>query len=61
MEDGQPITYAIVSGANQLYRFTPGQWELVQLFNGERSYQEVAELFKTRTGIYHSPATFRNM
>ena len=55
MEDGQPITYAIVSGANQLYRFTPGQWELVQLFNGERSYQEVAELFKTRTGIYHSP------
>ena|ERR1700686_1752240 len=55
LEDGRPITYAIVSGANQLYRFTPEQWELVQLFNGERSYQEVADLFKARTGIYHSP------
>ena len=55
LEDGQPVIYAIVSGANQLYRFTPSQWELVQLFDGERSYEEVARLFKERTGIYYAP------
>jgi putative peptide zinc metalloprotease protein len=55
LEDGQPITYAIVSGANQLYRFTPEQWRLMQLFNGERSYQEVSILFKAQTGISYTP------
>jgi len=48
------VIYAIVSGANQLYRFTPQQWELMQLFNGERSYVDVANTFKARTGIYFS-------
>lgn len=56
LEDGQPVIYAIVSGANQLYRFTPSQWELVQLFDGERSYEEVSQVFKERTGIYYSPS-----
>ena len=55
LEDGQPVIYAIVSGANQLYRFTPSQWELVQLFDGERSYEEVSRIFKERTGVYYSP------
>lgn len=54
MEDGQPVIYAIVSGANQLYRFTPEQWELIQLFNGERSYEEVSNAYKQRAGVYYS-------
>jgi putative peptide zinc metalloprotease protein len=53
-ENGEPVIYAIVSGANQLYRFTPEQWELVQLFNGERSYEDVSNVFKERTGVYYS-------
>jgi putative peptide zinc metalloprotease protein len=56
LEDGQPVIYAIVSGANQLYRFTPSQWELVQLFDGERSYEDVSRIFKERTGVYYSPS-----
>lgn len=55
LEDGEPVIYAIVSGANQLYRFTPEQWELVQLFNGERSYEDVSNAYKARTGVYFSP------
>ncbi len=54
MEDGEVVIYAIVSGANQLYRFTTEQWELVQLFNGERSYQDVSNAYKGRTGVYFS-------
>jgi len=56
LEDGQPVIYAIVSGANQLYRFTPSQWELVQLFDGERSYEEVSRIFRERSGVYYSPS-----
>jgi putative peptide zinc metalloprotease protein len=54
-EDGQPVIYAIVSGANQLYRFSPDQWALIQLFNGERSYQDVSNLHKSRTGVLYTP------
>jgi putative peptide zinc metalloprotease protein len=48
------VIYAIVSGANQLYRFTPEQWELVQLFNGERSYEDVSNAYRARAGVYFS-------
>ena len=58
-EDGEPVIYAIVSGANQLYRFTPEQWELIQLFNGERSYEDVSNIYKGRTGVYFSPEHIR--
>jgi putative peptide zinc metalloprotease protein len=54
MEDGAPVIYAIVSGANQLYRFTPQQWDLVQFFNGERSCEDVSKAYKARTGVYFS-------
>jgi putative peptide zinc metalloprotease protein len=53
-ENGEPVIYAIVSGANQLYRFTPEQWELLQLFNGERSYEDVSNVFMERTGVHYS-------
>jgi putative peptide zinc metalloprotease protein len=41
----------MVSGGSFIMRFTPEQWKLVQLFNGARSYQDVAELFLKETGI----------
>ncbi len=58
-ENGEAIIYAIVSGANQLYRFTPQQWDLLQLFNGERSYQDVSNEYKSRTGIHFSPQSIQ--
>jgi len=59
IEDGEDVIYAIVSGANQLYRFTPQQWELVQLFNGERSYEDVSNTYRERSGVYFSPEQIR--
>jgi putative peptide zinc metalloprotease protein len=51
IEDGVPTMIAMVSGGTYILRFTPEQWKLVQLFNGERSYREVTELFREETGI----------
>jgi putative peptide zinc metalloprotease protein len=59
IEEGERFVHAIVSGANQMYRFTSDQWKLVQLFNGERSYEEVANLFREQSGIYYSPNDIR--
>ena len=59
MENDEPVIYAIVSGANQLYRFTPQQWELLQLFNGERSYEEVSNTYRARSGVYFSPESIQ--
>jgi putative peptide zinc metalloprotease protein len=51
IEDGVPTIVAMVSGGASILRFSPEQWKLAQLFNGERSYHDVAELFQAQTGI----------
>jgi putative peptide zinc metalloprotease protein len=51
IEGGVPTIVAIVSGGGLILRFSPEQWKLAQLFNGERSYGEIAELFQEETGI----------
>src|SRR5208283_792189 len=51
IEGGVPTVVAMVSGGSFIMRFTPDHWKLVQLFNGERSYVEVAELFEQEIGV----------
>jgi putative peptide zinc metalloprotease protein len=51
IEGGVPTIVAMVSGGSFIMRFTPDQWKLVQLFNGERSYVEVGALFQQETGV----------
>ena len=51
IEDGVSTIVTMVSGGTQISRFTPEQWKLAQLFDGERSYQEVRDLFEAETGI----------
>jgi putative peptide zinc metalloprotease protein len=50
IEDGVPTMVGVVSGGTYLYRFSLEQWSLVQLFDGQRSYKEVAVLFEQQTG-----------
>jgi len=59
VEDGEPVVHAIVSGANQMYRFTLEQWRLMLLFNGDNSFEDVARLFREQTGIAFSPNDIR--
>ena len=51
IEGGVPVMVAMVSGGTYVMRFSPEQWKLVQLFNGQRSYREVVELYQQDTGI----------
>lgn len=51
IEGGVPTMVAMVSGGSYVMRFSPEQWKLVNLFNGERSYSDIIELFRQETGI----------
>jgi putative peptide zinc metalloprotease protein len=51
IEQERPIVIAKVPGTEVVLRFSPEQWKLIQLFDGKRSYQEIADLSAQETGM----------
>ncbi len=49
IEDGHRVIRVVVRGVNSMFRFPPANWELAQLFDGKRSYQEIADVFSTQS------------
>jgi putative peptide zinc metalloprotease protein len=60
MLDGEPIVGVLQRGKGSYYRFSPSQWELSLLFDGIRSYEEIAESFTERTSIPIEPENVRS-
>ena len=58
--DGEPIVGVLKRGKNNYYRLLPIQWELIKLFDGERSYAEISEIFKSQTGTSMEPDEVRS-
>jgi putative peptide zinc metalloprotease protein len=48
--NGEPIVGVLKREKRNFFRFTPSQWQIVQLFDGVRSYEEIAELYTEQTG-----------
>jgi putative peptide zinc metalloprotease protein len=59
IEEGAPLVLAHVPGSTNLFRLSPQQWQLAHLFDGERSYDEIAELFAVETGTQASAEDVR--
>ncbi len=55
IEEGAPVVLAHVPGTSDLYRFSPEQWALVQLFDGQRSYEEVSQQYLAEHGVEFPP------
>src|SRR5580658_9638355 len=51
IEQDHPIVIAKVPGSEIVLRFIPEQWKLIQLFDGKRTYQEIADLSAEETGM----------
>ncbi len=49
--NGEPIVGVLKREKRNFFRFTPSQWEIVQLFDGVRSFDEIAELYTQQTGV----------
>jgi putative peptide zinc metalloprotease protein len=49
--DGEPIVAVYQRSTANLLRLKPTQWQLARLFDGARSYEEIAAAFEAETGI----------
>ncbi len=49
IEEGALLVLAHVPGSTTIFRLTPEQWKLAQLFDGQRSYEEIAGFFVAET------------
>lgn len=57
--DGEPIVGVLHRGKNNYFRFNPWQWTVAQLFNGERSCEEIVDLCLAQTGMAVSAEDIR--
>jgi putative peptide zinc metalloprotease protein len=48
--DGEPIVGILQRSKGSFFRFQPLQWNLAQLFDGSRSYEEIAQQFNAENG-----------
>jgi putative peptide zinc metalloprotease protein len=49
--DGVPVVLVLIPDSHGYYTLPPVNWELIQLFDGERTYEEIAEFFTASTGM----------
>ncbi len=61
VEDGAPIVRVFVSSLQLMYSFPPATWAVIQLFDGTRSVEEVAELFSQQRGQAYSVEEVRDI
>lgn len=45
IEDGEPMVRVYIPSNGGMYKLPPQNWKLTQLFDGNRSYEEIAALY----------------
>jgi putative peptide zinc metalloprotease protein len=60
IEDGKYVVRAFVPGVDAMFTFSPQTWNLIQLFDGQRSYEDVAEILTQQTGAPYSVDAVRD-
>lgn len=59
IEDGKPVVRAFVPSQESMYRFPKPNWELARLFDGDRTYQEVAKAYSASVGVQYGEEEVR--
>jgi putative peptide zinc metalloprotease protein len=57
--DGAPVVGVLQRDKGSFFRLTPSQWQLALLFDGVRSYEEIAALYDEQTGAQLTAADVR--
>jgi putative peptide zinc metalloprotease protein len=60
VEDGKRVVRIYVPCAGGMYSFAPEHWQLAQLFDGRRSYEEIATLYSQERNIEYSAEQVRD-
>ena len=61
IEDGKPVVRLYVPSAESMFTFPPYLWKLAQLFDGTRSYEEIAQIYSQENGVEYDGETVREM
>ncbi len=59
VEDGKPVVRIYVPSVGGMCSLPRQSWDLVQLFDGKRSYEEIAELYSQKIGAEYSAEQVR--
>jgi putative peptide zinc metalloprotease protein len=59
IEEGKPVVRVLVPSQDSMYRFPVANWELTQMFDGQRTHEEIAEVYSRRTGVEYSAEEVR--
>jgi putative peptide zinc metalloprotease protein len=59
IEDGQPVVRVYIPSVEGMYKLPPQNWALIQLFDGKRSYEEIAELYSRQCGHQYGAEEIR--
>jgi putative peptide zinc metalloprotease protein len=59
MDDGKRIVRVVVPGQDALYRFPAQNWALILLFDGTRSFEQIAKDYSNQTGFEYSVEEIR--
>jgi putative peptide zinc metalloprotease protein len=59
VEEGKTVIRAYVPCAKSMFTFQPANWKLAQLFDGIRSYEEIAQMHSAATGMEYSATQVR--
>ena len=60
VEEGERVVEAVVPGLDAMFMFPPQNWALIELFDGVRSYEEIADLYSQQSGQLFSAETVRD-
>ncbi len=58
--EGRVVRAIHPGGARMYFRFSPQQFEVIRLFDGNRSYEDIAELCRSRLNMSVSPQDVRD-
>jgi len=59
IEEGRAVIRVYVPSAKGMFRLSPSEWKLTQLFDGVRSYEEIAEMYSGQIGQEYSAESVR--
>ncbi|HEX4067857.1 MAG TPA: HlyD family efflux transporter periplasmic adaptor subunit [Acidobacteriaceae bacterium] len=59
IDDGERVIIAMIRGEKGMFRFTPEQWQIIELFDGKRSWEEVSELVAQRYSVRYEADDLR--
>ena len=59
IEDGKPVIRIYVPCAMGMFLFSKSDWELAKLFDGTRSYEEIAQLYSQQNAIEYDTESVR--